>query len=163
MCANITNVFFEDVTTLPIEIFAVIFYLFISSQQSNIYTDMLTGMNNRRKAEIYMSSELSNVSEETPLYMFMGDINGFAARYGGDEFVWAWRPVKNGDIDPEIVINDIQHRVEAECRVQNRPYVLSLSIGCVICTDPKKSFTSYIKAADKRMYAKKEGYHRMSR
>lgn len=67
----------KGITTIPLLIFAVIFHLFISFQQSNIYTDTLTGMNNRRKAESYLSAELKSKSGETPLYIFMGDINGF--------------------------------------------------------------------------------------
>ena len=183
----------KDITSLPVLIFAVIFYLFVSFQQSNIYTDTLTGMNNRRKAENYLSGELKNISEDMPIYMFMGDINGFkgindqyghhegdtaliifaeavkksanaykgfAARYGGDEFVWAWRPIKGGDMDPEMVIEDIRHRVKAECIAMNKPYIISLSIGYIICTDPSRSTISYLNEADRKMYADKEGHYR---
>ena len=185
---------FVGTTILPIAIFAVIFHLFISFQQSGIYTDTLTGMNNRRRAEIFLGNELNNnSSNDMPLYMFMGDINGFkkindefghyegdaaliifaeavkksaeaykgfAARYGGDEFVWAWRPVKGGDFDPEMVKEDIRHRVAAECVAEHRPYVLSLSIGYVICDDAKRPVTAYLKEADRKMYADKQGHYR---
>lgn len=185
----------KEITTLPIVIFGVIFHLFISFQQSNIYTDTLTGMNNRRKAELFLSDELKNTSKAAPIYMFMGDINGFkkindehghhegdhaliifaeavkksatayngfAARYGGDEFVWAWRPIKNGDFDPEMVIQDIRHRVAAECAAKHKPYIISLSIGYVICDDPKISVTAYLKEADRKMYADKQGHYRIT-
>ena len=186
----------EGTTVIPVAVFAIIFHLFITAQKSNIYTDTLTGMNNRRKAELFLASELKSCSETEPIYLFMGDINGFklindehghyegdcalmifseavkksaaayegfAARYGGDEFVWAWRPIKNGDVDPEMVISDIRHRVEAECKAQQRPYVLSLSIGHILCTDPKRTADSYLKEADRLMYADKQGYYRNKR
>ena len=192
---SVLDTMLEGITTLPILVFAVLFYLYVSFQQANIYTDALTGMNNRRKAETYLSSELKNVSKSSPIYMFMGDINGFkgindqyghqegdnaliifaeavkksadayngfAARYGGDEFVWAWRPIKNGDVDPEMVIEDISHRVKAECIAMKKPYVISLSIGYVICTEPERSVVSYLKEADRKMYAYKQGHHRMN-
>lgn len=185
---------FDGTTILPIAIFAVILHMFISFQQSGIYTDTLTGMNNRRKAEIYLGSEISSSnSGDMPLYIFMGDINGFKkindeyghyegdcaliifaeavkktaeaykgfiARYGGDEFVWAWRPVKGGDFDPEMVIEDIRHRVAAECVSEHKPYTISLAIGYVICDDPKRPINAYLKDADGKMYADKEGHYR---
>ena len=88
--------------------------------------------------------------------------NGFAARYGGDEFVWAWRPIKGGDFDPEMVLQDIRHRVAAECIAKRKPYVISLSIGYVICDDPKTPVTAYLKAADRKMYADKQGHYRIT-
>ncbi|MBO4733922.1 MAG: GGDEF domain-containing protein [Clostridia bacterium] len=188
---------FVGTTILPIAIFAVIFHLFISFQQSGIYTDTLTGMNNRRKAEMFLGAEIANSnSDDSPLYLFMGDINGFknindeyghhegdhallvfaeavkksanayngfAARYGGDEFVWGWRPVKGGDFDPEMVIQDIRHRVAAECVSEHKPYVISLSIGFVICDDPKRNIAYYLKEADRKMYADKQGHYRINR
>lgn len=183
-------------TVIPIAAFAVILFLFVSAQRANIYTDALTGMNNRRKAEAFLASEIKNASKTEPVYLFMGDINGFkgindqfghyegdsalmifseavkksasayngfAARYGGDEFVWAWRPIKNGDVDPEMVISDIRHRVEAECKAQKKPYIISLSIGHILCTDPKIKVSQYLKEADKKMYADKQGHYRINR
>ena len=190
----VDDLFFYGTTVLPIAIFTIILHLFIYFQQSGIYTDMLTGMNNRRKAEAYLGAELDNNSASTPLYMFMGDINGFkqindlyghtegdaalmifaeavkksasayngfAARYGGDEFVWAWRPVKGGDFDPEMVINDIRHRVAAECVATHKPYVISLSVGYIICEDANKSISHYLKEADRKMYADKQAHYRV--
>ena len=153
-------------------------------------------MNNRRKAEMYLSTEVKNASKDNPIYLFMGDINGFkeindkyghyegdcalmifseavkksaaayngfAARYGGDEFVWAWRPIRNGDVDPEMVISDIRHRVEAECKDQKKQYIISLSIGYILCTNPEISAKQYLKDADRKMYADKQGYYRIKR
>ncbi|MBR4910958.1 MAG: GGDEF domain-containing protein [Clostridia bacterium] len=187
---------FSNTTVLPLAIFGVILHTFISYQQANIYTDTLTGMNNRRRAEVYLGNEISNNSSDMPFYLFMGDINGFkgindsyghaegdraliifaeavkksatayngfAARYGGDEFVWGWRPVKGGDFDPEMVINDIRHRVAAECVSEKRPYVLSLAVGYIVCDDPKHSVTAYLKEADRKMYDDKQGHYRANR
>ncbi len=62
---------------LPVAIFAVIVVIFITMQESNINSDALTGMNNRRKAEEYLTSKLYTVSEEYPLFLYMCDLNGF--------------------------------------------------------------------------------------
>ena len=64
-------------SVLPVAIFAVIFVIFINLLESNINNDALTGMNNRRKADDFMTDLLSTVSESQPLYLFMCDLNSF--------------------------------------------------------------------------------------
>ena len=125
---------------LPAAVFAVITGIFITMQEANINSDVLTGMNNRRKAEEFLTDRIKNVSEKKPLYLYMGDLNnfkkindtyghavgdealvlcsqalkrtigqygGFAARYGGDEFLLSWPPDKDNDDDPEAFIKDV--------------------------------------------------------
>ena len=60
-------------------------------------------------------------------------------------------------------MNDIRHRVEAECKAQKRPYVLSLSLGYILCTDPTIKVSQYLKEADRKMYANKQGHYRVKR
>lgn len=69
--------YFDKITIIPIAIFAIIMFLFISLLQSNVYTDALTQMNNRRKMEEYLSSQIENISDSFPLYLFVVDINSF--------------------------------------------------------------------------------------
>lgn len=184
--------YFDRITIIPIAIFSIIMFLFISLLQSNVYTDALTQMNNRRKTEEYLNSQIDNLSESSPLYLFIIDIDsfkeindtyghaegdavlvlfssvakkvvgthsGFTARYGGDEFVLAWRPQKDSDIDPETLLGEIRDQFTEACKNDNKPYEITFSCGCVRCTDPKKTVASYMKEADEKMYRNKRIFH----
>ena len=62
-----------------------------------------------------------------------------------------------------MVIEDIRHRVAAECVAEHKPYVLSLSIGYVVCEDAKTSRTTYLKEADRKIYADKQAHYRKNK
>lgn len=72
----IDNVF-PKVSIIPVAVFAAITVIFINMQQSNINSDVLTGLSNRRKAYEYLTSQIAEVSEGKQLYIFMCDLNGF--------------------------------------------------------------------------------------
>jgi diguanylate cyclase (GGDEF)-like protein len=46
-------------------------------QVASINTDALTGLNNRSRAEDYLSDRIRNVSEKKPIFLYMGDLNDF--------------------------------------------------------------------------------------
>lgn len=184
--------YFDRITIIPIAIFSVIMVLYIGLLQSNVYTDALTQMNNRRKTEEYLSSQIENVSESSPMYLFIIDINsfkeindtyghaegdavlilfssvlkkvvsaksGFASRYGGDEFVLAWRPQKETGDDPEVLLQEIRDRFSDMCKQVDKPYDLTFSCGFVRCVDSEKTVATYIKEADELMYRNKRAFH----
>ncbi|MBQ9211500.1 MAG: GGDEF domain-containing protein [Clostridia bacterium] len=62
---------------LPAAVFMAIFVIFIHLQESNINSDALTGMNNRRKAVEYLSERLNSISPKEPLYLYIADMNSF--------------------------------------------------------------------------------------
>ena len=181
----------DKVTVLPVAVFGVILVIFINLLESNINNDALTGMNNRRKADEYMMDQLSGVSPERPLYLYMCDLNsfksindiyghtegdealrvcsgvlkrtiarynGFAARFGGDEFMLAWQPDEKAD--PESLIRDVQGLLEEQARELSKPYHLTMSIGYAVCEDRRESLTSCIKRADEMLYRRKEEFYR---
>ena len=184
--------FFDKITIIPIAIFSVILVLFVSLLQSNVYTDALTQMNNRRRTEEYLTGLIEGLSEAEPMYIYIVDINhfkrindnyghtegdavlvlfatalkevvaergGFAARYGGDEFVLAWSPQKESEFGPQDFLDEIKKRVVETCKRENKPYDISFSCGFVRCTDPGKKFGVYFKEADEMMYRNKHLYH----
>ena len=184
----------KNTTILPMAIFAAIFFVFINMQESNIYSDALTHMNNRRKADEYMASQLDRVSEADPLLLYMLDVNdfkhindafghaegdralmlvatavkmaaarykGFAARYGGDEFILAVHPALLGKgFDPEAPIRDMQAHSEETCRAEGRRYTVTISAGWARCTRPRMLLTDCVKQADEMLYERKAEYHR---
>ena len=171
---------------LPAAVFAVITGIFITMQEANINSDVLTGMNNRRKAEEFLTDRIKNVSEKKPLFLYMGDLNnfkkindtyghavgdealvlcsqalkrtigqysGFAARYGGDEFLLSWPPDKDNDDDPEAFIKDVNTYLQELST--DTPYKLVMTMGYVCCTNPKEPLVSYIRQADAMLYQRK--------
>ena len=180
--------FMQKVSILPAAIFAVIVVIFILMQEANINSDALTGMNNRRKADEYLSEQLTHVSPEHSLYLYIGDLNGFkkindtyghiegddalvrcsmalkrtigkyngfAARYGGDEFLMAWHPDRtpDADPDPEALIRDLSVLlIEVS---QDKPYQLAMAVGYVVCENPSVPLDEQIKLADQMLYERK--------
>ena len=171
---------------LPAAIFAVILVIFTTLQEASINSDSLTGLNNRRKAEDYLSDVVNDVSVKAPLYLYIGDLNGFkkindsfghvvgdealilcssalkraiseydgfVARYGGDEFLFAWQPGKHTNTDPDQLPREI-NAILAEL-AEGKPYDLVMTMGYVLCTDPRESLTAYIRQADDMLYKRK--------
>lgn len=72
---------FEDVLPnvplLALSIFMIIHILFLMIQNSQIYNDALTGLNNRRRVDQYLDYVLPKASEENPVTIMIIDINGF--------------------------------------------------------------------------------------
>ena len=177
----------DGFTIIPIAIFTVLFTLFIAFQQTSMNTDSLTQMFNRRKAVNYLSSQLLSVSSESPLYLYLCDINhfkeindnyghlegdnaliitanvikevvgktfGFIARYGGDEFIIALKAPR--DYNEADIIKKIDDSVKTKCNLMNKPYEISISYGCVQCTDATMPVDVYIKEADDMLYQNKK-------
>ena len=171
---------------LPGAIFSVITGIFILMQEANINSDVLTGMNNRRKAEEYLTDRIKNVSEKKPLYLYMGDLNnfkkindtyghavgdealilcsqalkrtiaqygGFAARYGGDEFLLSWQPDKDKEADPDALSNDVNAYLQELSK--EKPYNLVMTMGYACCTNAQEPLISYIRQADSMLYQRK--------
>jgi diguanylate cyclase (GGDEF)-like protein len=178
--------FFAKASILPAAIFAVILVIFVTLQQSNINSDALTGMNNRRRAEAYLSDRLTAVSGEDPLILYIGDLDSFkkindtyghiqgdealiiasralmevaakydafAARFGGDEFLFAWRPGKDNGADPEGLMEEV-NALMAEYAA-GKPFKIHMTSGFVTCTNPKIPLTTCIERADEMLYRNK--------
>ena len=179
--------FMNKASILPAAVFAVIVVIFILMQESSINSDALTGMNNRRKADDYLSERLTRISASDPLYLYIGDLNGFkkindtyghvegdralvrcslalkqtigryngfAARFGGDEFLMTWQPDGEAEADPEVLIRDLTGLL-AE-RSEDLPYELAMTVGYAVCRDPRVPMNDYIRQADAMLYERKK-------
>ncbi len=171
---------------LPAAVFAVILIIFVTLQEAGINSDALTGMNNRRRAEEYLEQALSSASPENPVYLYIGDLNGFkkindtyghiegdealilcsgalkrtvaqtdgfAARFGGDEFLMVWRPGKGKQDDPGQLIQLVGRYLQ-ECSAE-KPYKLEMCVGYARCTDPKEPLRACFSRADEMLYREK--------
>lgn len=178
----------NGLTIIPIAIFSVILVIFTTFQQTSINTDALTQMNNRRKAMEYLTAQIDYVSSDSPLYIYICDINkfkaindtfghlegdnaiilladsikeaiklsnGFAARYGGDEFIIAIKP-QNDEYDVNEIIDNINNLTNLKCNLENKPYKVSITAGYIKCQDKNKTVETYLKEADSMLYENKE-------
>ncbi len=177
---------------LPCAIFAVIVTTFILMQESNINSDALTGMNNRRKADDYLSEKISAVSEENPIYLYLGDLDdfkgindryghsegdealmlcadalkrtvdefqGFAARYGGDEFVLCCPQSEKLSNDPDAPVRRVNELLCSQAQKMGKSYRLCMTMGYTLCEDSQLSLSAYMMKADKMLYRRKKGRH----
>lgn len=183
--AAFTEDFIPSVPVLSLSMFMVINILFMTIQDRQIYNDALTGLNNRRRLEGYLSERLGDVSEKNPICLFMIDVDRFKAindTYGHTEGDDALKTVADvlkitasrygafvarygGDefcmigcsAPAEEVIDEIRNTLARRSKMagSQKGYNLSVSIGCCICTSPDKKTIEVIREADAKLYADK--------
>ena len=74
---GITDAAVSDTPVMPMAIMLSFNLLFIILQESKIFNDSLTGLNNRRLADRFISSAIKESSQDSPLGIFMMDIDDF--------------------------------------------------------------------------------------
>ena len=179
--------------TTPVMTLAIAFafsYLFINLLEPHIYSaynDALTGLNNRRHADMYLLDIIKGTTSNNPFYLFMMDIDrfkeindtlghlegdralkivskaieavandfrGFAARWGGDEFVVMIRHAKEGDF-PELFAKVVDEKIQHHASQHLIEYPLGMSIGHAICDSTEETIANIVDAADKMLYDNK--------
>ena len=75
--AGVIDLFIPHLPVMELVVLLAIILVYLTLQQSQIYTDALTGLNNRRVTEDYFKTQLESISEEQPMYVLLGDINKF--------------------------------------------------------------------------------------
>ena len=75
--------------------------------------------------------------------------------YGGDEFIIA---IKSNDpsYEKDEIIKKIANLAKEKCKIQEKPYDISVAAGCVICIDPKVTVEAYLDKADELLYEQKD-------
>ena len=74
---GITDTVVSDTPVMPLAIMLSLNVLFIMLQEGKIFNDALTGLNNRRLADRFISSAIEECGRENPLGIFMMDIDDF--------------------------------------------------------------------------------------
>ena len=77
VAGGVIDVFIPNLPVMELSLLLGIIMIYTNLQQSKINSDALTGMNNRRRVDDYLSDRLSSVSEEKPVYFFLADADGF--------------------------------------------------------------------------------------
>lgn len=74
---GITDAVVSDTPVMPLAIMLSFNVLFINLQETKIFNDALTGLNNRRLADRFISGAIKESEETKPLSIFMMDIDNF--------------------------------------------------------------------------------------
>ena len=177
--------FLLNLPAIEICVNPVVLKLFVEFQDSQIYTDALTKLNNRRRMTEIITEELATCSEVAPLTVIMIDmdffknINDILGHDEGDKalttFSHCLRKVimsKNafasrwgGD---EFVVTGKEKgladnfREELETALKNNKtldYVPSFSIGSMVCTNPSTTCDQALSEADAFLYINKAVQH----
>jgi len=159
--------------------------LFLNIQNRNIYTDYLTGVNNRKKLDAYLKEKVRSGEEnfsavlvdldnfkiindtfghdagdaalETAAKLLKDSLreNDFIARYGGDEFCMVLNISNKTDL--EKAVNRIRRFVERHNKSSDKPYKIEFSMGYdVYDRKSNLSMEKFLKKLDIMMYANKQ-------
>ena len=141
--------------------------IFLNIQDKQIYTDHLTGLNNRKKLDEYFKKITAD--GDKPVSAIMIDVDNFKAlndayghkegdcvlrvvarilketlggnhfisRYGGDEFYILLNIDETQKL--EKIASDISRRINEYNRSSNKPYDISLSMGYDVYNSSKKN------------------------
>ena len=74
---SVIDIFIPNLPVMELMLLLSTFVVYINMQQSQIYSDVLTGLNNRRLADEYLAERIALATPDAPLYFFICDIDGF--------------------------------------------------------------------------------------
>lgn len=185
LAGGVVGDYIPTVPILALSLFLVIHLLFLTIQNMQIYNDALTDLNNRRRLNQFLEERLRIASPEHPVVLFMMDIDrfkgindgfghvegdaalklfagvlkkmaarygAFIARYGGDEFCLV---SERGDCPPQAIVEDIRRTLELAQAPEDKPYILTVSIGYLTITQHEYDGATVLRRADQRLYADK--------
>ena len=167
-------------------IFLPIHFAFLEIQNSEIYSDALTGLNNRRRMEIFLQDMIHNTTPEAPFCIHMIDVNDFKQvndKFGhivGDRTLQLVADALHNVSDrlhgfcaryggDEFVLissseADVQEAIQSEVNILREKCAdlvptISVCTGCAVCTSGAVTATQLIAQADEKLYIQKEKYH----
>ena len=171
---------------VPLGIYLPIQLAFLEIQSSEIYSDALTGLNNRRRMEMFLQDMIHNASDENPFRIHMIDVNDF--KQVNDKFghiasdralqlvADALRNVSDklhgfcarygGDEFVLIVSGEakVQELIQNEVKSMRESCAdllpqLTVCTGSAVCRSEAMTATQLIAKADEQLYIQKEIYH----
>lgn len=171
---------------VPLGIFLPIHLAFLEIQNSEIYSDALTGLNNRRRMEIFLQDMIHNASEDRPFTIHMIDVNDFKLvndRFGhivGDRALQLVADslhnvsdryhgfcARYGGDEFVLIITakaDVRKALQEEIDIMRKSCAdlvpqISICTGCTECRSGAVTATQLIALADEQLYAQKQIYH----
>ncbi|WP_294413084.1 GGDEF domain-containing protein [uncultured Ruminococcus sp.] len=167
-------------------IFLPIHFAFLEIQNSEIYSDALTGLNNRRRMEIFLQDMIHGATEEKSFRIHMIDVNDFKQvndKFGhivGDRTLQLVADALHNVSDKlhgfcaryggdEFVLI-VSEEAEVQEAIQNEVNALrekcadliptiSVCTGCATCRSGAITAAQLIAQADEQLYIQKEIFH----
>ncbi|WP_295070847.1 GGDEF domain-containing protein [Ruminococcus sp.] len=163
-----------------------IHYSFLEIQNSEIYSDALTGLNNRRRMEIFLQDMIHNATESNSFRIHMIDVNDFKLvndKFGhivGDKTLQLVADAihnvsdrlhgfcaRYGGDEFVLIINDdtdIDEAIQNEVNVLRQKCAdlipaITVCTGCAECRSGAITATQLIAQADEQLYIQKEIFH----
>ena len=178
--------FLLNLPAIELCVIPVVIKLFVELQDSQIYTDALTKLNNRRRITEYITDELLTCSEGNPLMVIMIDLDFFKSIndiFGHDEgdralivFSDALKEIFKGNNaivarwggdefvaagKDEAIAVDLRERIETLLKKNDElPFSLSFSLGIYKCTSPNMTYDQVFNEADTLLYNDKKVQHK---
>jgi len=85
LTAGVVDMIIPDLPVMELSTMAGIIIVFTNMQTSRIFKDPLTGLDNRRNAELHLDGAMKLASESDPVVLYLGDADGLKMindRYG---------------------------------------------------------------------------------
>jgi len=190
--AGSAQVVTHNTPVMTIGVALAIYLEFIDMLDMQVNNDALTGSNNRRRAEYYLTDCIED-AEKNPFCIYMIDVDHFKQindTYGHGEGDRALCIVASalkstaekykgfaarvgGDefvlsifYRDGVVIEDISGTVnqfiDDKCKEENTPYRLQVSAGYHLCMDKSKQISELLKSADQMLYQNKFEHHKIN-
>jgi len=167
-------------------IFLPIHFAFLEIQNSEIYSDALTGLNNRRRMEIFLQDMIHGATEEKPFRIHMIDVNDFKQvndKFGhivGDRTLQLVADALHNVSDKlhgfcaryggdEFVLivseeAEVQEAIQSEVNALREKCAdliptISVCTGCATCRSGAITAAQLIAQADEKLYIQKEIFH----
>lgn len=180
--------FLMGLPSIELCIIPVVVKIFVDVQDSKIYTDALTRLNNRIRISDYFKEEIKNVNDTHPLCIIMIDIDFFKSindilgHDEGDKTLIAFSDAlakitasKNamasrwGGDEFIVATRDKalteNFREKLNSKIENSKeisFIPSFSLGMYECTDTSISIDQALIEADKNLYKNKEIQHQQT-
>ena len=188
--SSVVNPLVPNTPIMALCLLAALLLVFSNLQDAHIFNDALTGLNNRRRADQYLSAKIATASSEHAVYVYVLDVNlfkrindvrghiegdhalqvvaeglrhaagvshGFAARWGGDEFVLVVDEEKAES--PDAVVATIDECLAKACEEAHLPYDLTVTTGYAVCMSSDQNPDEILSRADNMLYERKQSVH----
>lgn len=178
--------YFLNIPAIEFCMMPVVLKLFVDLQDSRIYTDALTKLDNRRRIDEYIDQEISTCSKEKPLTVIMIDvdffksINDMLGHDEGDAVLVAFstaltnitvskyaRAARWGGDEFLIagkekgLADDFKDKLIKELEKNKElSFVPHFSVGVFTCTSSEMSTKQVVAEADAQLYKDKEIQHK---
>lgn len=77
LSTGLVQLFNPNTPIMCLGLVVAIYFVYVDILNLQIYNDALTGLNNRRRAEIFLTDCITSTTEERPFYVFMIDVDYF--------------------------------------------------------------------------------------